>query len=213
MPSKRKNGQAHALPGQGWKQWLGHVKEEADPKYYFVMWLTQAFCLRITQCLMLQTKDVDLKLKRVYVKAFKGHPACWKPMVPSVFEFIKKAHDKGIKNRAGQEWSWPGKGYLFPSRKNAKKPHLNKDVVSHIIVKVRKSFLKKNPSYKKEKTIRSHSGRRHAISSYASGGLSPDVGMIWSQIKSFRIYQKYIDCEPEQVARQMKALDKRQRIG
>ena len=175
-----------ASPRFAWAT-INHVKEEASPKYFFALWLTQALCLRITQCLMLRTNDVDWKLKRIYIRRFKKHPPCWKPLVPSVFDCMKKAYAKGIKKRAGEMWSWPRNGYLFPSRRHATKPHINKDVISHIIVKVRKSFLKKNPHYKREKTIRSHSGRRHAISSYASGGLPPDVGMIWAQINSFRI--------------------------
>ena len=68
-------------------------------------------------------------------------------MVPSVFEIMKKAHSTGIKNRAGHVWSFPDKGYLFPLCKTAKKPYINKDVVSHVIAEVRKSFLKKNPHY------------------------------------------------------------------
>ena len=127
--------------------------------------------------------------------------------------FLQKAKQHGIKNRAGDVWSWPGQGFLFPSRRGASKKYMQKDTMCHMISKVRKSFLKKFPHYKGEKTIKSHSGRRHAISSFAGGGLSADVGMIFAQITSFRIYQKYIDAEPQHVARQMKAFDRQNRIA
>ena len=162
---------------------------------------------------MIRSQDVDLKLKRVYIKKFKGHAACWKPLVPSVLAFLQKAKQHGIKNRAGDVWRWPEQGFFFPSRRGASKKHMQKDPVCHMISKVRKTFLKKYPHYKGEKAIKSHSGRRHAISSFAGGGLSADVGMIFAQITSFRIYQKYIDAEPQQVARQMKAFDRQNRVG
>ena len=62
------------------------------------------------------------------------------------FEIMKKAHSTGIKNRAGHVWSFPDKGYLFPLCKTAKKPYINKDVVSHVIAEVREILPEEEPT-------------------------------------------------------------------
>ena len=69
---------------------------------------------------------------------------------------------------------------------------MSKDTVCHIVAKVRQTFVKKYPSLKNAKTIRTHSGRCHCISRLSAEGLSSEVGMVWAQIQSSRVYRTYV---------------------
>ena len=208
-----KLGQANPLHGKTWDAWLEHVKQHAGPKYYLALYLTQALCVRISQSLMLRAEDFDWRTPRVYIRKFKGQRAVWKPILPSVLKVLKGIRKNRLRNKAGETWAWTSKGWLFPSRRNAKRPHTSKDTVCHIVAKVRQTFVKKHPSLKNAKTIRTHSGRRHCISRLSAEGLSSEVGMVWAQIQSSRVYRTYVDNEPLQIEATMKRFDRRHPVG
>lgn len=218
MPSKApKLGQPNPLNGNRWIDWLHHVRDHYGGKYFLALYLTQALCIRISQALQLQASHFDFKAQTVFIAAFKGHSAVKKPLVPSVRQALQTIKLKGVDSSEKQNFQWPKRGYLFPARRGAKKPYMTRFVVAHTVAKARKSFLKKYahkyPDLETGKTIRSHSGRRHAITAYAESGLSPHIGMAYAQITSFRVYQKYVDMTPESTKANMKNMDKKARLG
>ena len=215
MPKGERLGKAHALHGSMWQKWLQHVRDSAHPKYFLILWLTQALCIRVSQALLLTTDCFDLQGKRVYLQCFKRHSAVWKPLLPTVLKFLLQCKRKGIQNKQGAKWTWPAnkKSWLFPSRRGSKRPHVSKDVLCHVVGTVRKSFLKRHHCLQGDKSIRTHSGRRHAISSIAAAGVPADVGMCWAQISSAKVYRQYVDCQPAHVEAQMQKFDRTHRVG
>jgi integrase len=188
-------GQAHALPGKGWERWVEHFGKKAPRKYFYILVLIEALCVRVTQVCQLKVEDIDLRGRRVWLKPFKRHRGVWKPLVPSIV--------KTLKEWKKNEWIWPDKGYLFPSQHGSKKGHITKDIVARHVRKHRKTFVQKwsnkMPELQNGSQIRTHSGRRHAISEMAGCGIAQHIGMAWSQIDSPRVYQSYVDLDPAQV--------------
>ena len=138
-------------------------------------------------------------------------------MLPSVEKVIRAIQKGGLKNKHGS-FVWPKTGYLFPSRRGSKLPHLNKDVVSHTIVSLRDKFVDENkhmwPDLANQlKKIRSHSGRRHAITEFSSANLPMQMGMAWAQISSPRVYVGYSDLTAECVSDTMVKFDESSKIG
>ena len=207
---KKQLGKANPLSGALWDQWLEMVFKELPAKYFVMLYLTQALCLRSTQVASLQSGDFDFEGERVWLKPFKRKAAVWKPLLPSVFAKLCVWRQAGLRSPNG-DFKWPTDGYLFPARKGATRPFISKDVVAHAIKPLEERFRAKKRA--SEKHIRSHSGRRHNISSVASSGTSDSVGMTWSQIDSHRVYRGYVDLCPEDVRSVMEKVDKTKPIG
>jgi hypothetical protein len=109
-------------------------------------------------------------------------------------------------------------GHLFPPTKStAVIKHVSKDVIAKKIRAVRDVFIEKYarkcPELATGKTIKSHSGRRHAISHIAASAVPDNIGMAWAQIASHAVYAKYVDLTPDQVASQMSKLDRKHPFG
>ena len=70
---------------------------------------------------------------------------------------------------------------------------------------MRASFVAKHedkwPELARGRNIRSHSGRRHAISAMADGGVPENAGMWWSQILKPEVYRGYIEPDPSRLRR------------
>ena len=215
MPSK-KLGKAHSLPGKLWSLWLSWVREKLGPRYFCVIFLTEALCIRVGQAVQLKAEDFNMRKKEVWLAAFKNHHAIRKPLLPSMVKVYLAWKKKGVK-APGTLFKLPKSGYLFRSRRGAKKKHLTKDTVSHALKRVRDDFVrcysKDFPELKSGQNIRSHSGRRHSISSMAADGIPHAAGMAWSQIRSQRIYASYIDLHPQQVLHYMLARDRKKSRG
>ena len=210
-------GKANSLPGKMWEAWLTHVLQHAGPTKFLLLWLTAATCLRVTQIAQLKAEDFRFSAGAVLVRvaAFKGHEAIWKRALPSAARQLSQWREVGIPGRAArsncraggrtaalQSFVWPSSGYLFPSRAGAAKPHVTKDVVSAMIRKIRPAFVQRFAGKWPElsdQSIRSHSGRRHAISWMVGEGVADLVGMTWAQIRTQRVYKGYTSLHQEQV--------------
>ena len=220
-------GKAHALPGRLWMAWLRHVKKWSMPKYMVLAYLSEALCLRISHAASLKAEDFDWQRRRVWCRDFKGHEGSWKPLLPSVLRRLASWRRRGPANpkqvrKAGARgpetvvcaYVWPKEGYLFPSeRPHSKIPHISKDVVSHKWAELRTSFIQKNqrryPELGDGKTIRSHSGRRHSISSMAGLKVPKLIGMTFAQILSEKVYDGYVDHDPVDVKKELEKFDKK----
>lgn len=206
-----KLGKASSLPGILWNKWLKYVLGSLGAKPYVILWMTQALCLRVTQVLQLKVSDFRYNLAQVRLKKFKRSKGTNKPLPASVSKVLQEWKLKGVKSARGG-WSWPEKGFMFPARSDAKKPHLTKDYICHKIAKVRAAFMKKNGIPKNMK-VRSHSGRRHCISAMALGGVPDQVGMAWAQIKEHRVYRGYVDLDPLAAFPFIADFDKKMKLG
>lgn len=188
-------GRAHALPGKCWLLWLKYFRQKAPRKYYYILVLIEALCVRVTQVCQLKVEDVDLRGRRVWLKPFKRHKGVWKPLLPSIVKQLKEWRAK--------EWKWPRKGYLFPSEEGSQKERISKDIVARHVRNHRNNFVHKfghkMPELLNGAPIRTHSGRRHAITALAGTGIQPQIGMAWAQINSVRVYQTYVDLDPAEV--------------
>ena len=220
MPVKKKSkklGQANSLNGKRWLDWLCHVRDNSGGKYFLALYLTQVLCIRISQALQLRVCDFNFRDRTVWIAPFKRHAAATKPLVPSAANTLQQIKVEGVKSKTQKNFCWPKKGYLFPSRKGSKQPYMSRYVMAHMIAKVRTSFLEKfahkYPDLVAGKTIRSHSGRRHAITAYAESGLDPLIGMAYAQISSFRVYRSYVDIQPDSTRRKMSKLDQKAKLG
>ena len=215
----RKLGRANSLLGSRWSDWLKYMQQHAGGKYYVLLFLTNALCLRITQAARLEGKDFNMKHKKVWISAFKKHPGVYKPLLPSVLKTLKAIKKTGVKSDKGN-FAWPKTGLLFPARPGAKTKakHMTKDTVAACIRRHRKGFINK---YKNkypdlagpEKPIRSHSGRRHCISTLAGAEVSADACMAFAQIQTFRVFKVYVDKSAESVAPVLRQADRKLRIG
>lgn len=220
-------GKANPLPGRLWSAWMRHVKKFGAPKYMVLAYLTEALCLRASQAASLRAEDFDWQRHRVWCRAFKGHEGTWKPILPSVAQRLASWRRRGPANpkqtrqagARGQEtilptFVWPKEGYLFPSeRSHSKIPHLSKDVAGHKWAELRKSFVDKYeqryPELGDGKQIRTHSGRRHSISSMAGHGVPNLIGMAFAQIISETVYKGYVEHDPLDVKRELEKYDKK----
>ena len=91
------------------------------------------------------------------------------------------------------DWKWPKDhgDYLFPSSWSPICPR-NKDVISHAIVKSRKTFqTTPDQGLVHPETIRSHSGRHRMVNDMKNAGVSMEVGMAFSLIKDKKTYLNY----------------------
>ena len=205
--AKKKLGRAHALSGELWKEWTKYLKKHAEKKYFIIVFLIEALCVRVTQVCQLQVGHMDMRKKRVWLEAFKRHKAVWKPLLPSTVRAISEWKKEG--------WKWPKTGYLFPAMGRGKGKHITKDIVARHIRKHRgnfiKEFHKKFPDLNNGQQIRSHSGRRHSISTFAGAGVSEQFGMAWAQIESRTVYQTYVDLQPDAVFPTIAKFDKKLR--
>ena len=52
---------------------MNYMREHAGGKYYVLLFLTNALCLRITQAARLEAKHFKLQQKKVWVAPFKKH--------------------------------------------------------------------------------------------------------------------------------------------
>lgn len=191
----KKLGRAHAMPGRLWKEWMKYLKKNACKKYFYIAFLIEALCVRVTQVCRLKAEHMNMRKRRVWLDKFKRHKAVWKPMLPSTVKTIKEWKKQG--------WVWPKSGYLFPASGRGKGKPITKDIVARHIRKHRGEFVKKFqdtcPDLLNGQQIRSHSGRRHSISTFAGAGMTEQFGMAWAQIESRKVYQSYVDLQPEQV--------------
>ena len=201
----KKLGRAHAMPGQLWKEWIKYLKSNAELKYYIIVFLIEAMCVRVTQVCQLKAEHIDLKKKKIWLDKFKRHPAVWKPMLPRTVKAIADWRKAG--------WKLPQKGYIFPASGRGIGKPITKDIVARHIRTHRKEFVKKFqkkfPEVLNGQNIRSHSGRRHAISSFAGAGVSEQFGMAWAQIESRTVYSSYVDLKPDQVYPTIVKLDRK----
>ena len=183
------------MPGKCWLLWLKYFRQKAPRKYYYILVLIEALCFRVTQVCQLKVEDVDLRGRRVWLKPFKRHKGVWKPLLPSIVKQLKEWRAK--------EWKWPRKGYLFPSEEGSQKERISKDIVARHVRNHRNNFVRKfgrkMPELLNGAPIRTHSGRRHAITALAGTGIQPQIGMAWAQINSVRVYQTYVDLDPAEV--------------
>ena len=91
------------------------------------------------------------------------------------------------------DWKWPKDhgDYLFPSSWSPICPR-NKDVISHAIVKSRKTFqTTPDQGLVHPETIGSHSGRHRMVNDMKNAGVSMEVGMAFSRIKDKKTYLNY----------------------
>ncbi len=99
---------------------------------------------------------------------------------------------------------WPrDDSFHFPANANCTKGHTTKDTVGRQIRSIRGDFVKRYGKRYPElhgKAIRSHSGRRHAITWMA---------MSWAQIESVKVYQGYVEKDPDGIGRIIGAAEKR----
>lgn len=202
------------------------------PSYFVLLWLTQAFCLRVTQAARLTKECFDVPNQRLYVAEFKrtktpGH----KRFLPSAAKVLKRWLKSGVtapsvRRNAGarglvtvkRKWSFPSDAgdYLFPSRAGASCPHLTKDTVSTAIRRVRGAFVAANKAKwpcLAWKPVRSHSGRRHAISAMQADGVTQATGMAWALIENPNVYARYTDLTPDSVLKNLVGYDKRNNVG
>jgi integrase len=209
-------GKANSLLGDCWKEWLSYVRENAGLHVYLVLYITQALCLRITQAAQLQSKDFDFRRNRVWIAPFKKHVGAFKPLPSSVKKHLMKIKHNGLKLKGKSPFSWPSTGFLFPATKG-NKPHIGKDVIARHIRSLRGLFVQKFshkwPQLLDGRQIRSHSGRRHAVSTLCNEGLSDNVIMAWSQIDSYRTFKGYVDRNPSVISKQIHAFDAKFPIG
>ena len=101
-------------------------------------------------------------------------------------------------------------GPLFPSSKNAKRFHWNKDVIGSKLRTMRTSFVAdfEEPCLT-DRRNRSHSGRRNMISWMASGNCPEFVGMTYASIDNAKVYKGCIDVDPETVVAEIAKLDRK----
>lgn len=195
------------MPGKCWLLWLKYFRQKAPRKYYYILVLIEALCVRVTQVCQLKVEDVDLRGRRVWLKPFKRHKGVWKPLLPSIVKQLKEWRAK--------EWKWPRKGYLFPSEEGSQKERISKDIVARHVRNHRNNFVHKfghkMPELLNGAPIRTHSGRRHAITALAGTGIQPQIGMAWAQINSVRVYQTYVDLDPAEVCSSVIKRDKKRK--
>ena len=215
----KKLGRAHAMTGQVWWDWLLHLRDTVGAQTFLAIYLTSAACLRISQVLQLRSEDVQLKGKAcVNLLPFKRHGRCKKPLLPTVVKSLQSFKKRSIPSASKKAYAWPKTGWLFPSTNpKAARPHWTKDTLCRQISKARKSFVQKFsdkwPELQNGKSIRTHSGRRRAITTFAATDLPPQVGMAYAQIDSFRVYKQYIDLSPLDVCASMQGFDSKTRVG
>lgn len=76
---------------------------------------------------------------------------------------------------------------------------MSKDAVAHAIVRARKTFEPPPGLNVDTSRIRSHSGRHRMINDLKASGVSTEVGMMHSRIKSHKVYEAYGRMSDEQV--------------
>ena len=217
------------MNGNLWFDWLNYIRTAHSAELFFALYLSTAFCARITEVLMLRAQDFDWDREQVHFGAFKYGKSTDKPMVPSVKKQLLGVKRNGIVcpskwvNCGARGWQlqdrtyrFPSSGFLFPSRNGAKEPHHNKDWVIHAICDLRDAFIEKYerryPSLNGKKP-RSHSGRRHAVTWMTTSGVETSVGMSFAVIRDGKVYNSYADIPPEMVRAALKAADKASPLG
>lgn len=197
--SKKTLGKAAALPGQLWSLWLLHVLKEGSCWLYVALLLTHVLCLRITECLRLQSRDFSFKTNSVLVGPLKKQAAVRKPLLPEVKQVLKFLKEKGItrkrttrKGARGEvtwidRWRWPDQGQLFPtSRDDSYGTCRSKDTACKAVSRLRKTFHEPV-----ESSIRTHSGRHRMVNDLKSAGIPDEVGMAFARIKDRKTYEGY----------------------
>ena len=118
---------------------MDNVKEQLGMKYFAALYLTQSLCLRITQVLRLKAEDFDFKTGKVWVGPFKRKAGTWKPLLQRVCNTVagwrlqSKKKKKKKKQKQSYDFTFPERGFLFPSRTGSKLPMMTKDVFAHAI--------------------------------------------------------------------------------
>ncbi|OLQ03028.1 hypothetical protein AK812_SmicGene14072 [Symbiodinium microadriaticum] len=164
--------------------------------------------------LALRACDFNWRSHRVRIKALKGGKEVLKWIISSSRASLQRLRDKGLvvrrKRQAGargqvtvrEEWKWPrGDALLFESEGRPGKPR-TKDVVSHAIVRARKTFQAEHIDRSR---IRSHSGRHRMIQDMKASGVADHVGMAHARIKSVKTYQSYGQLEDAQTAKALES--------
>ena len=219
-----KHGQASSLKQRGlWELWLRFVLDELGPHMAVLLFFTDALCLRVGQAGALKGADFDLGRGRVRIGAFKAHLEDSKHMVPSVLNVVRRLVKSGLKGKKHAKacgargvakdtptFKWH-QGLLFPTRAGAADPHVGKDTVGHAIRRVRGGFPK---AARKAgfgdinvKSVRTHCGRRHAITRMVAGKAPDDIGMKYAQISAEQVYRKYADIDHDDVAKVLDKMD------
>ena len=200
-------GQALALSGPLWGQWRQHW-------LYVLVTLTHVLCCRVSEVLALRGCDFQWRSHRVRIKALKGGKEVLKWMISSARASLQRLRENGLvarrKRQAGargqvtvrEEWKWPrGDALLFPSSGRPGKP-MTKDVVSHAIVRARKTF---EAQHIDRSRIRSHSGRHRMIQDLKASGVADHVGMAHARTKCVKTYQLYGQLEDTQTAKALES--------
>ena len=136
-------GKADSLVGSSFKAWVEHVKTNSGPTWLFVLiQLQHLLCCRVTECLKLRFRDIELEASRVLIGPLKKHGAKakplsevakqlltgWKDQGGCSFQRTRKWGNRGIVTYK-DEWVWAADAdaYLFPvDRKDSNKKHRNK---------------------------------------------------------------------------------------
>ena len=219
------------MNGNLWFHWLDHVRNFHSAELFMVLWLTSAFCCRISEVLCLRARDFDWDKEQIHFGAFKYAEACDKAMVRSVKRQLLRFKRCGVYSppeerncgaRGVQQvsrcWQWPAEAsdFLFPSRRGAKAPHHDKDWVCHAISDLGPEFIakfaKQFPSLE-SKNPRSHSGRRRTVTWMVSNGVAPSIGMAFAMIRDGRVYDSYADVPPEMVRAALRTADDASPLG
>ena len=107
-------------------------------------------------------------------------------------------------------WKWPktNDGLLFPAPRANGKPR-KKDVVCHLICKIRKTFVPPPGCNLVLQSIRSHSGRHRMINDMKASEASCETAMGFARIRDKKTYDGYGKLEDSQVGN---ALEKNNRL-
>ena len=79
-----------------WFDWLNYIRTAYSAELFFALYLSTAFCARITEALMLRAQDFDWDREQVHFGAFKYGKSTDKPMVPSVKKQLLGVKRNGI---------------------------------------------------------------------------------------------------------------------
>lgn len=211
--------QAPALPIRLWQVWLKWLLEHAGPRIFFVVFLTGALGLRCSEALALKREDIKLDAEvpkvritgdtlgakkspgDVYVR--KQHLKQLKSYLRdgiSVERTKKHKHGKGKSKTVTTTsvFKLPTSGYIFTSRKNAKRPHLHYMSVYSQVRKEAPRFynnLKKSGEKVCEDVakLRPHSGRATLITELMGEGLVTAMSMKYARHApgSFKVHLGY----------------------
>ena len=211
LTNVRKSGQAWAEWLKLWAEWLR--------KIYFIVFLTGALGLRCGEALCIKREDLALEAtipKAIITGEHKGGRKSpgdvyvrkqhlmkmrkWLRNGISCVRRKKHKHGKGKKKEITlkETYTFPKKGYLFPSRKGAKMPFLHYHAVYDHVRRQAPKFLQYLTKAGKEwgpevAKLRPHSGRATLITELMGEGLTTALSMKFARhsASSYKVHLKY----------------------